>query len=398
MRGSNKCPKCQLFAEESGHVCKPRAGAFGAALAPIPVLADTLLAPTPPATGNVDYGKQFEAFQAAMGEEQASASPLNMDPERIRTLQGDGKGSKEERRAAQEARREAIQEELAKGVEALSTSEGFKTFLDSMAQFRTYSWGNTLLIHVQRPDATRVASFNTWKGLGRSVKKGAKGIIIQRPLMVSVTETDANGNPILDAKGKPKKSQRIARDANGYPRFTTGHVFDVADTEGEPLPEPPAKPLKGEAPPGMVDKLESAVEAHGYSLSYEEIPLHGVNGYTSPETKSIVVDSRLSEAQRAKTLTHELAHAVLHADEDAGAYHNGAGGCRGQMEVEAEAVAYVISKEQGLDTSDYSFGYVTSWGSSRSADSKTPADSIRKYADTIQKGVREIATLLDAND
>jgi antirestriction protein ArdC len=226
---------------------------------------------------------------------------------------------------------------------ALTSSEAWLAYLSGMARFHRYSPTNVAMILKQRPDATQVAGFRVWQSMGRQVRKGSKGIAIWAPCSYKVERQDADGE-ITEAKA--------------LGGFRLAHVFDVADTDGEPLPEAPraarATLLAGEAPAGMWEYLAGQVAKHGYKL--ELVPdLGGANGRTTWAGRLVqVVDDGRGPASMAKTLAHELGHVLLHADL-VGA------GCLEAKEVEAESVAYLIGAAFGLDTTDYSLGYVTSW-------------------------------------
>jgi antirestriction protein ArdC len=226
---------------------------------------------------------------------------------------------------------------------ALTSSEAWLAYLRGMARFHRYSPTNVAMILNQRPDATQVAGFRVWQSMGRQVRKGSKGIAIWAPCSYKVERQDADGE-ITEAK-----------TLGG---FRLAYVFDVADTDGEPLPEAPeaaqATLLAGEAPAGMWDYLAGQVAKHGYKL--ELVPdLGGPNGRTTWAGRLVqVVDDGRDAASMAKTLAHELGHVLLHADMVGS-------GCPEAKEVEAESVAYLIGSAFGLDTTDYSLGYVTSW-------------------------------------
>jgi antirestriction protein ArdC len=267
---------------------------------------------------------------------------------------------------------EAMKAELEAGIAELADDENWQRHLDVMSRFHTYSFANQMLISIQRPDATRVAGFNTWKALGRNVMKGERGISILAPRIVK--KKDENGNPVFDDEGKPLKA---------IIGFTGATVFDISQTDGEALPEV-YKELSEEPPPGFIDDLEQAITKHGYTVVYKKTGSAAL-GFTRPSDKTVVIDPDLSPGSRATTLAHELGHIECgHMDrmED---YHTGHGGCRGEMEVEAESFSYVLSRMNGMKTNRKPASeYVAGWGG------QSP-ETLRKVGDTIQKAVKAAA-------
>jgi len=263
---------------------------------------------------------------------------------------------------------EAMQKEIAETIERMSDHEGWANFLDEVSRFHQYSFGNTMLILSQKKDATRVAGFHDWKNkFGRTVKKGEKGIWILAPMIKKVdTEKDPD-----------KKTNRLVG-------FRTVAVFDVSQTEGEPLPEPPhiavSSMNEGTAPPGMRESLSAIIEAHGFSI---EIGTTGdAGGVTSFDIKRVMISDKANDRQAVRTLAHEAAHIVLGHGERSHEYHMGAGGARPDMEVEAESVAYIVGKSWGLDEAgSYSFGYIDSWAHG-------DAKKVRATANAVVKGAR----------
>ena len=259
-----------------------------------------------------------------------------------------------------EERNERVQSALDKiedGVSKVFTSENYLNYLKCMSKFHNYSYGNTLLILAQKKDASIVAGFNAWKSFNRTVKKGEKGISILAPAnykrIVEREVKDADGKAVLDDKGKPKKEK--IEVPSMY--FRTVYVFDVSQTEGEPLPQL-CPELEGTNLKAR--ELISAVrEVTDYSFSFatpetDTVLRGGAKGYCSPTSKTIVIREDMSDMQKAKTALHEYAHAILHEDSNKP---------REQKEVEAESVAFVLANHFGLDTSDYSFPYIATWSS-----------------------------------
>lgn len=237
---------------------------------------------------------------------------------------------------ADSTRREEVLDRLTAGIASLTTSEAWQEWLDVQSRFHRYSFNNTILIHLQRPDATRVAGFRTWKSLGRSVRKGEKGIVILAPIVrrVRVESEDEDDKVVA---GTPTA-------------FRTVHVFDIAQTDGDSLPEV-CHLLDGEEPSGIYSSLVEVAQSIGYTV--EEDYLSGArNGDCNFEQHRIRVEVRNSDVQQVKTLAHELAHAIL---------HDGFDGGREVAELEAESVAYIVCDQLALDSGSYSFGYVATW-------------------------------------
>jgi hypothetical protein len=239
---------------------------------------------------------------------------------------------------------EMAHNQLVAGVEAIATSDQWLAYLAVAAKFTRYSANNTFLIMMQRPDATRVAGFHTWKSLGRSVKKGASGIAILCPCVRRTTVEDKES-------GETSAHARVAG-------FRVGYVFDVADTEGEDLPDDCLNVVHpvGVAPEGMWDTLVQRIEEAGFTVRFgpeHDEALGAAWGCTHFGDRTVTVKSSADPAGACKTLAHELAHVLLHSNH---LYEH-----RGTVEVEAESVAYIVSAAWGLDTSSYSTGYLTAW-------------------------------------
>lgn len=268
---------------------------------------------------------------------------------------------------------EAMKTELEDGVAALADDENWKRHLQVAAQFHRYSLNNQLLISIQRPNATRVAGFKVWKSLDRNVMKGEKGISILAPKIVT-SKNKETGEVELDETGKPKK--RIVG-------FTSATVFDVSQTDGAELPEV-YKELSEEPPAGYVEDLEQAITAHGYTVVYKKTGSAAL-GYTSPTSKEVVVDPDLSPGTRATTLAHELGHIECGHVDRIEEYRSGHGGCRGEMEVQAESFSYVLSRMNGMETNlRPASEYVAGWG-------RHQPEALREVGETLQKAVKAAA-------
>ena len=246
---------------------------------------------------------------------------------------------------------------LEDGVRSVMSSEGWRSFLAAQARFHTYSPGNVLLILSQDPHATRVAGFHTWREMGRFVKKGEHGIAILAPVFPKKEEKpESGGRPAVQ---EPAGDGKATVESDRAPvRFRVAHVFDVAQTDGKPLPEPPAHRLTGNSAEAgtLIARLTRLVEQEGLRLEYQgptTMP-RGANGYYQPMEGRIVVSNAIAPDQQAKTLAHELGHHLLE-------HGRGREPGRPTEEAEAEGVAFVVCSRFGLDTSDYSFGYVANW-------------------------------------
>lgn len=270
-----------------------------------------------------------------------------------------------------------MMERLENGVKAIQNSEEYKAYLQTMSKFTNYSFYNSMLIHMQNPDATLVAGFRSWeKNFERHVKKGEKGIRILAPVPVKKKKTESDGE---DALGKEETEEtEIA-----YIRYRTVSVFDVSQTEGKPLPEFGSKELSGDME--EFDAFFGAVsEFSPVGIRFDEIP-GSAKGYYSNSNKEIVIRDGMSEAQTAKTMVHEVAHAWLHDREEMAS--RGEKKNRSEIETEAESVAFVVSSHFGLDTSDYSFPYVVGWLKGKNLkDMYRSVETIRRFsAEMIQE-------------
>jgi antirestriction protein ArdC len=253
---------------------------------------------------------------------------------------------------------------LADGVAGLTSSTVWRAWLDVQRRFHRYSWGNTLLIACQRPDATRVAGFHAWLRLGRHVRKGEHGIAILAPVVPRLRVLDAESGEETWIAGAPRA-------------FRVAHVFDVSQTEGQELPPPPLSRLEGSDPDDRYTQLRAV--AHGLGFTVEEDHLDGeVNGDCNHALRRIRVEVANEPRQQVKTLAHELAHAILHEDRE--------GLSRERAELEAESVAFVACAGLGIQTATYSFGYVATWVGGGEAARRAIAES----AERIQRAARVI--------
>ena len=288
---------------------------------------------------------------------------------------------------------DSIMQSLESGVEELFTSNRYKEFLKTMAKFHNYSFNNTMLIAMQRPDATLVTSYKNWQSMGRQVMKGEKGITIIAPApykkMKEKEVLDENQRPIMGTDGKPKTEQVEVT----VPHFKAVTVFDIAQTSGEPI-----QTLAPELLTAAVQDFDSFMQAiqkiSPVPIRFDEIN-GNANGYYHNVDKEIVIKKGLSESQTLKTAIHETAHAKLHDREIMESL--GLEKDRLTKEVEAESVAYCVCSSFGLDTSDYSFPYIAGWSSSREMkEMKTSMDVIRKTAgEMIDQLTEELEIILE---
>lgn len=288
---------------------------------------------------------------------------------------------------------DSIMQSLESGVEELFTSNRYREFLKTMAKFHNYSFNNTMLIAMQRPDATLVTSYKNWQSMGRQVMKGEKGITIIAPApykkMKEKEVLDENQRPIMGTDGKPKTEQVEVT----VPHFKAVTVFDIAQTSGEPI-----QTLAPELLTAAVQDFDSFMQAiqkiSPVPIRFDEID-GNANGYYHNADKEIVIKKGLSESQTLKTAIHETVHAKLHDKEIMESL--GVEKDRLTKEVEAESVAYCVCSSFDLDTSDYSFPYIAGWSSSREMkEMKASMDVIRKTAgEMIDQLTEELEIILE---
>ena len=291
--------------------------------------------------------------------------------------------SKTEKQKVQE-----ITEKLEQGIKELFESEKYKTYLNTMSKFHNYSFNNTMLIAMQKPDATLVAGFKAWqKNFDRHVKKGEKGIRILAPAPYKIKEERDKIDPVtqellLDKDGNPQKEEVEIT----IPAFRAVSVFDVAQTDGKPIPELAAKELLSDVE-GYQDMIRAVEAISPVPIELEEIAGDS-KGYYDREAKRIAVQENMSESQTLKTMIHEVAHSKLHSKEveqDEQMRKD-----RNTKEVEAESVAYTVCQHFGVDTSDYSFGYIAGWSSGRDTkELRSSMDTIRRTASELITGIEE---------
>ena len=278
-----------------------------------------------------------------------------------------------------------ITERLEQGVKDIFTSEMYTTYLRTMAKFHNYSFNNTLLIAMQRPDATLVAGFNAWKNkFKRYVKKGEKGIQIIAPAPIKEVEEREKidkdtGLAVLNENGEPE----MERVEYVVPRFRVTTVFDVSQTDGEPIPSLEVNELTASVKDYAL--LTAAIEqVSPVPMRFDEIK-GDAKGYYSDADKEICIQVGMGESQTVKTMIHEVAHAMLHNSDFM--KQNGEEKDRLTKETEAESIAFTVCSALGIDTSDYSFPYVASWASGKEMkELKDSMDTIRlTAADFLEK-------------
>lgn len=266
-----------------------------------------------------------------------------------------------------------ITDKLEEGLLSLKNSDDFKKYLTCMSKFHSYSFNNTLLIMMQCPQATYVAGFNSWKNnFNRMVKKGEKGIKILAPAPIKKkVETEK-----IDASGKTVTQEEELI----IPCFKPVTVFDVSQTEGEPIPELKSEELK-DTVVNYKDIRKALSEVAPVPIREEQIS-DGAKGYFSPSAKEIVINKGMSESQTIKTLVHEIAHSILHDFSKETAKEDRKD--RNTKEVEAESVAFTVCKHFGIDTDDYSFGYILGWSKDATL------NEFRQSLQTIQKCANQL--------
>ena len=276
----------------------------------------------------------------------------------------------EEARAARDAKLDELHERLTGAVETLVSGEDWARALAFAARFRSRSFNNTLLIWVQHeaafeagrvpnPVPSFVAGYRQWQQLGRQVQKGQPGYMILAPVtgrFATAAPADASSWRRLGAREQPKPGEVVRSKMVGV---RPAYVWDVSQTDGGPLPVPPAPTLlEGAAPAGLWEGLAAQVTAAGFALVRvpHEGMIRGANGMTDWATREVAVRENMDPAAQVKTLAHELAHVLMHEPDDEDARLH-----RGIQEVEAESVALMIGAAHGMDTSGYTIPYVSAW-------------------------------------
>ena len=294
-----------------------------------------------------------------------------------------------------------ITDRLEQGITELFESERYREYLRVMSKFHNYSINNTLLIAMQKPDASLVAGFSAWKNnFGRNVMKGQKGIKIIAPSPYKVKQEMKKIDPHTQQPIIGKDGKQVTEEKEiTIPAYKVVSVFDVSQTEGKELPDIAVDELTGDVE-RYRDFFAALEKTSPVPIGFEQIP-GSSHGYYHLEDKRIAIQEGMSELQTLKTAIHEIAHAKLH-DIDLNAPENEQQPRvdKRTREVEAESVAYTVCQHYGLDTSDYSFGYVAGWSSGRElSELKSSLETIRSAAAEIINSIDEtLAELSKAQD
>jgi hypothetical protein len=260
------------------------------------------------------------------------------------------------------SRKDETLERLTNGIAQLTSSETWTTWLRVQARFHRYSFSNALLVALQCPGATRVTGFQTWRRLGRTVQRGESALWILAPVTRRVVSDD-----------DPEQNTRVVTAFRPVP------VFDISQTTGDALPEICTR-LSGEDPLGAYAQLVQVASGMDFTVE-DHVFEDETNGDCSHRSRRIRVSTRLQPAHRAKTLCHELAHALLHMDRSE----------RALMELEAESVAFVVCDALGIDAGEWTFGYVAGWsggGDEASTAIKAAGACIQRTAERILSGLK----------
>ena len=286
-------------------------------------------------------------------------------------------------------RMKEITDRLETGIQELFESERYKAYLTTMSKFHSYSFNNTLLIAMQ--GGQLVAGYNKWRdNFHRNVKKGEKAIKILAPAPFKakkeVQKLDAQGRPVMGKDGKPVTEVQEIQ----VPAFKIVSVFDVSQTEGEPLPSIGVEELTGSVE-RYGEFFKALEQTSPVPIGFEDIP-GGSHGYYHLTEKRIAIQAAMSELQTLKTAIHEIAHSKLHAiDPEAPAIEQADRPDSRTREVQAESVAYAVCQHYGLDTSDYSFGYVAGWSSGKEL------KELKASLETIRATAHELITTIDGH-
>ena len=337
--------------------------------------------PAPPEPGRLDP-KKVEMDAAPAG--QTAAQPKEQEPRPVIPIVLTSEKPADKLKE--------ITDRLEQGITELFESERYKEYLRVMSKFHNYSFNNTLLIAMQKPDASLVAGFSSWKNnFGRSVMKSEKGIKIIAPspftIKQEVEKTDPQtGKPVIGKDGKPVTEEKEIK----VPAYKVVSVFDVSQTEGRELPDIAVNELTGDVD-RFKDFFAALEQASPVPVGFEKIE-GGAHGYYHLEEKRIAIDEGMSDLQTLKTAIHEIAHAKLHdIDLNAPKEEQKPRVDRRTREVEAESVAYTVCQHYGLDTSDYSFGYVAGWSSGKEL------AELRGSLETIRSTAAEMINSIDGH-
>ena len=282
--------------------------------------------------------------------------------------------SEADRAAAAEARQATLDKlhtQLSDGILALNDPQAWQAWLKFSSQFHRYSFGNSLLIMLQDPQATNVAGYQAFKAMGRQVRRGETGIKVLAPITRREPRLDDTGKPVHDDQGRLMHRTQVVAT-----KPVT--VFDIRQTDGPPLPDPKIGEtalLTGHAPAGLWDRLQCLLEERGFDVR-RGADLGGSNGYTDFGGRLVMVRDDVDDAQAVKTLAHEAGHVILHQEQSSR-------DCRGILEVEAESVAFMVTSAHGLDSSQYTFSYVAGWALNAVTEQRDLADILRSTGQRV---------------
>lgn len=301
-----------------------------------------------------------------------------------------------EERAAYNAQKQAEMDEMIErideGVKAVFQSEKYKEYLKFASKFTDYSARNTLLINLQRPDATLVAAYGKWKQLGRQVERGQTGIEILAPVAYKTNQVLETERPAVDEFGNQlynpdgtEKMETVEKPMTGL-AFKKVYVFDVSQTSGKELPDPVTE-LTGDIDSARKEAVFAALKkVTGIDIEFKDIK-GGAKGYYSATNNEIVIKSGMSDAQTLKTAFHEAAHNLLH-DPAKDIVTNKSP--RNEKEVQAESVAFMVAERFGIDTSEYSFPYIASWSDGKQL------EQLKSALQEIQEAAKKISSVIES--
>lgn len=301
----------------------------------------------------------------------------------------------EERAAFAEKKKSEMEymiQRIDEGVKAVFESERYKEYLKFASKFTDYSARNTMLINMQKPDATLVAAYGKWKQLGRHINKGETGIAIFAPIPYKTNEYIETQKPAFDEYGNQlynedgtEKMETIETPLTGM-AFKTVYVFDVSQTDGKELPEPVSE-LTGDVDAARKDAIFAAIKkVTGIDVEFQDIK-GGSKGYYSPASDKIVIKTGMSDAQTLKTAFHEAAHKLLH---DPKSEIVTVKSPRNEKEVQAESVAFMVAEKFGIDTSEYSFPYIASWSEGKQL------EQLKNALQEIQSAAKQISNAIES--
>ena len=277
---------------------------------------------------------------------------------------------------------------LEQGLKEVFESDAYKNYLNTMAKFHNYSINNTLLINQQMPEATLVAGFNSWNNnFDRHVKKGEKGIKIIAPAPYTIKKEQQvvdpkTGEALTNFDGTPKTAEVEIK----VPAFKISYVYDISQTYGKELPTLGVNELK-EGVNHAKDFIDSLEKLSPVPIEYGETKGES-KGFYSPTENSITIKEGMSESQTIKTMVHEISHAKLHNPD---MMKENEGKSKGTIEMEAESIAYIVCQHFGIDTSDYSFGYIAGWSEGK----ETP--ELKESMNTIRETSSEMINRIEGN-